>query len=329
MLLGRRLTRRGVAAGAVAAARLVSDSVHGADVPRVLIVRTAAFATHPTGPAAPAGVLSSRVAALAEGVTKAMLYSKYKTVAAVLTCGLGLGIGAYQFAPQPLAAQPPAKATAAVPDVEPIDPNLVFDPQVQKDLRLSENQVRRLTEARDKGRETAGDRATRVKELDQRMKELQDEINRLSQERQDAQAAVDKAEAKQVKQAIPNVLSRDAVEKLRNLTIQRMALSDVLLDPKVRVRLGLNDEQVKKIQELAEKRAGFATTWLGMSKLGQAVTVNDTYNLATVRFMLADGTNTLLYDAAGPPRGELLKVLTPAQRSALERMAGVTFEKEK
>ena len=325
-LLGRRLARRGVAAGAVAAARLVSDSVHGADVPRVLIVRTAAFATHPAGAA---GVFSSRVAALAEGVTRTMLYSKYKTIAAVLTCGLGLGIGAYQFAPQPLAAQPPAKASAAVPDVEPIDPYLVFDPQVQKDLRLSANQVQRLTAARDQGREKVADRAARVKELDQRMKELQDEINRLSAERQTAQGAVDQAEAKQVKQAIPTVLSREAVEKLRHLTIQRMTLSDVLLDPKVRSRLALNDEQVKKIQELAENRAGLATTWLGVKTKGELLTFSDaSYFSLSARFVDHAGAAFLL-DSGGPPRGELLKVLTPAQRSALQKLAGVTFEKEK
>jgi hypothetical protein len=255
-----------------------------------------------------------------------MVYSKYKAVAAVLTCGLGLGIGAYQFAPQPVAAQPPARAVAATPDLEPIDPTLVFDPQVQKDLRLSENQVRRLTEARDKGRAAVADRAARVKEIDQRTKELQDEINRLQEERNGAQVAVDKAEAAQVKGAIPGVLSRDAVEQLRQITLRRMALSDILLDPKVRARLGLNDEQVKKIQDLADKRG--VLLGYGLARVSGSVTLNEGQYLGLVsRFV--EGSGTFLVDSSGPARGELLKLLTPAQRSVLEKMTGTTFEKDK
>ena len=248
-----------------------------------------------------------------------MLYAKYKAVAAVLTCCLGLGIGAYQFAPQPAAAQAPAKSTAAAPDVEPIDPNLVFDPQVQKDLRLSKNQVRQLTEARDKVLEKVADRTARVGEIEKRMKELQAEMDRLARERDGAQGAIEKAQTEQVRAAIPNVLSRDAVRELRQMTLQRMPLNEALLDPKVRARLGLNDEQVKKIQDLAEKSSTSSGRYTTVAlKQSRFVTLVD-----------GDGSGNFLLDSASIPRGELLKILTPAQRSALERMAGITFEKEK
>src|SRR5262249_31604650 len=150
-------------------------------------------------------------------------------------------------------AKPPATAVASNPDIEPIDPNLVFDPNVQKQLRLSENQIRQLHDARDKGTAAAGDQNRRGREFDERIKNLEEEIAKLRAERDLAANAVQKSQSDQVKGAIPKVLSRDAVQQLRQITIQNMRLSDVLLDARIRDRLELNDEQVKKIQELAEK----------------------------------------------------------------------------
>jgi RNA polymerase sigma factor (sigma-70 family) len=317
-LLGRRLARRGLALGAALGARLVSDCTAGAGVPRTLIGRTVASASHAAaGRAAPAGVVSPRVAALSDGVTRAMCFAKYQTAAVLLACGLALGFGVRQFGPPPAAAQDPAPRAArpAAPDIEPIDPNLVFDPAVQKQLRLSPNQVRQLTDARDKGAATVADQGKRVAEIDRRIQELQAEINRLDQERRTAQQAIDKAQGDGVKAAIPNVLSKDAVGQLRQLTIQRMRLSEVLLDARVRGRLDLNDEQVKKIQEINEKNNTFLFQYL---TLGQPVTFAT--DQATVRL----GTEYLSNES----RAELLKVLTAKQREALEKLSGMTFDKK-
>src|SRR5262245_5498932 len=159
-LLGRRLVRRGVTLSAVLSARLISDCAQGAGVPRTLLVRTVESASHTAANfAAPASVTSARVAALSDGVIKTMNYTKCKTIFAVMACSLALGIGVFQFSPefasaQDKAATARAQPRAGTPDIEPIDPNLVFDPEVQKQLRLGQNQVRQLTEARDKGTES-------------------------------------------------------------------------------------------------------------------------------------------------------------------------------
>jgi len=326
-LLGRRLARRGVTLAAALAAPMLSDCVHGAALPRTLLVRTTASASHTPGLAAPGSVLSARVAALTDGVSKTMQFAKYKTMVAMLACSLALGFG-IQLGPRFASAQDKnpgrdGKPPATAPDVDPIDPNLVFDPEVQKQLRLSPNQINKLTEARDRGREAVADQGKRVGEIDQRIKKLQEEIERLNQERHTAQQAIHKSESDRVKSAIPGVLSREAVRELQQMTLQRMRLSDVLLDAKVRSRLGLNDEQVKKIQELAEKDA---VTWV----LGDAAVLSG-------RVHLRESVNTtsalkVLYstvDFSNTSRSELLKVLTPQQRSALERMSGISLEKQK
>src|SRR5262245_28158646 len=225
-LLGRRLARRGVTLGAALAARLLTDCSPAAAVPRALIGRTTESARHTAAHlAAPASVLPARVAALSDGVMKAMQYAKYKTAVALLTCGLVLGFGVNQFGPRLASAQdkpaaasrPPAKA----PDIEPIDPNLVFEPEVQKQLRLSPNQVRQLTEARDKGTQAAADEGKRVAEIDRPLKELQAEIERLAGERSSALQGIQRSQTEKVRAAIPEVLSRDATHELRQITLQR------------------------------------------------------------------------------------------------------------
>jgi uncharacterized small protein (DUF1192 family) len=291
-------------------------------VPRALLTRTSSSAGYiATGRAAPAGVVSPRVAALTDGVTRAMCYAKYQTAAVLVACGLALGIGVRQFGPAPAAAQdpPPRAARPAAPDIEPIDPNLVFDPEVQKQLRLSPNQVRQLTDARNHGAATVADQGKRVAELDRRIQELQNEINRLSQERSTAQQAIDKAQGDGVKAAIPKVLSKDAVGQLRQLTIQRMRLSDVLLDARIRGRLDLNDEQVKKIQEIHEKSNTFVFQYLALGQPARFAT-----DSAAVRL----GTEYLLADLSDGSHAELLKLLTPKQREALEKLSGMTFDKK-
>jgi RNA polymerase sigma factor (sigma-70 family) len=326
-LLGRRLARRGIALGAVLGARLLSDCAGAATPCRALFARTTASAQHTAaGHAAPAGALSPRVAALTDGVTKTMCYAKYKMIAALLACGLALGAGVREFGPSPAAAQDAATKTSArppaAPDIEPIDPNLVFDPEVQKQLHLSPNQVRQLTEARDKGRSNVADQSKRVAEIDKRIQDLQNEINRLDQERGNAQRAIQQAEGDGVKAAIPTVLSRDAVGQLRQMTIQRMRLSDVLLDARIRTRLDLNDEQVKKIQEISDKGGG--TVWEYTKTQPMKVAIAHLYSADVELHSVV-----LLGGLSDQSRAELLKVLTSRQREALERLSGMTFDKKK
>jgi RNA polymerase sigma factor (sigma-70 family) len=95
-ILARRLARRGFA-GALVAAALAQGSAPAA-APSALVVSTVTAATFSAarGAAAP-GVLSTSVAALTEGVLQAMLFTKLKSVlAVVLVLGVAtLGAGAW------------------------------------------------------------------------------------------------------------------------------------------------------------------------------------------------------------------------------------------
>ena len=143
-------------------------------------------------------------------------------------------------------------------------------------------------------------------------------MERLNEERSKAYQVIHKSQSDQVKAKIPQVLSRDAVRELREITLQRMQLSDVLLDSRIRARLDLNDEQVKKIQEIKEKGGDsyFVTTNL-RSYGTQSVFVDVDYRVSnTFMFgmMLDSSSNTA-------SRTELLKVLN-AQQIEDARKAG-------
>jgi RNA polymerase sigma factor (sigma-70 family) len=95
--LGQQLARRGLAlAGGTLTTALV-QSTASACVPRLLVDSTVkAASSFAAGSAAPAGVVSAKVAALTQGVVKAMLLTKLKTVAGtvVLVGALVGGMGA-------------------------------------------------------------------------------------------------------------------------------------------------------------------------------------------------------------------------------------------
>jgi RNA polymerase sigma factor (sigma-70 family) len=83
--LARRLAGHGLTLSGAALAAALSQNAAAAALPRTLAISTlkAAF-LYAAGPAATAGAISARVAALTEGVLKAMLLTKLKAVVAVL-----------------------------------------------------------------------------------------------------------------------------------------------------------------------------------------------------------------------------------------------------
>ena len=95
-MLAGRLTRRGVTLSGGSLAVLLSQGSASAGVPLPLIRSTARAATRFAAGQAAAGVISTKAAALAEGVLKGMLMTKLKIVTAVLmvvalgTAGMGL-----------------------------------------------------------------------------------------------------------------------------------------------------------------------------------------------------------------------------------------------
>ncbi len=96
-MLAKRLTRRGLSLSATALAFELGSNVSTASVPGPLAAQTihAAMWTA-AGPAAAGGVIAAPVAALTEGVIKAMLVTKLKVATAVLlVAGIGLGAGSF------------------------------------------------------------------------------------------------------------------------------------------------------------------------------------------------------------------------------------------
>ncbi len=114
-MLARRLQRRGVALSAAALATALSQAAAPGAVPGALAASTVeAAAAFAAGPAA--GPAVHRITVLTEGVLKAMLMTKLKTVAVLVLLVAGAaGAVAAVAVSQTEGAQPPATAAEAVP----------------------------------------------------------------------------------------------------------------------------------------------------------------------------------------------------------------------
>jgi hypothetical protein len=116
VLLAKRLARRGLALSGGAVAVALSKNAASAQVPVALLLGTFKAATAVTaGSAAAAGAISVPVAALTEGVLRAMLLAKLKYVTAAFLAlalvGLSLGSAVYRTP-----AAEPGQATKAATD---------------------------------------------------------------------------------------------------------------------------------------------------------------------------------------------------------------------
>src|SRR5262249_31295317 len=90
VLLGKRLARHGIVLSAGLLATVLSEQAARAAVPATLVISTSQAAVCTVaGELATTGLVSARVAALTQGVLKAMLISKLK-IATFVLAGLGL-----------------------------------------------------------------------------------------------------------------------------------------------------------------------------------------------------------------------------------------------
>src|SRR5262249_22544508 len=109
-LLARRLARHGVVLSAGSLAAVLSQNAASAGVPPTMVTSTMKAAMFiAAGKAVTAGVVSANVAALTEGVMKAMLLTKLKHVTLAILI-VAVVIGAGTFAYSPIAAQTDQKA---------------------------------------------------------------------------------------------------------------------------------------------------------------------------------------------------------------------------
>lgn len=119
VLLAKRLAQRGVVLSGGALAMLLSQAAASTGVPGTVVSNTIKVASlTAAGQATAAGVVSAQVAALSEGVLKAMLVSKLKVVTAVLLvfaalCGATGLVCRSQAGEQPKAEKPAEKIKKA------------------------------------------------------------------------------------------------------------------------------------------------------------------------------------------------------------------------
>jgi RNA polymerase sigma factor (sigma-70 family) len=114
-LLRTRLARRGLAVTAAAAAAALAESAAPAAVPGNLIDTTIKAAVLVAVGKAAADVASPSVAALTEGVLRAMFLSKLRIAGVILVCLVLLGAGVGVLARQGQEGAPPAGGQAAAP----------------------------------------------------------------------------------------------------------------------------------------------------------------------------------------------------------------------
>lgn len=115
-LLARRLSSRGVTLGAVALAGLGVQAAKAGVPPALAGITVRAAVAVAAGQATPAGVISSNVARLTEGVVRVMALKRWKLTGLVLLLLVVLGAGAYVLAhPGPAEGQPAARGPAAPP----------------------------------------------------------------------------------------------------------------------------------------------------------------------------------------------------------------------
>jgi hypothetical protein len=246
-MLARRLSRHGLALPAVALASALAPAA-SASVPPGLVSSTVGAALAAQGPAT---LVSANVTTLAEGVMKTMFLSKLKVLKAilVLVALLGTAGGLLSWAAAPKAAPAakvqddpkPAPKAKKAKDADPgfISSAVIFNKQVQKELRLSPRQIKQLDAVRLKIADTY--RTAIKKTYEESRKGNFKPALKLQRKYQDDERAA-------LRKAVPGIVSAGGLKRLQQIQRQFSGLHRVLFDPAVRKTLKLNDEQAKDIE---------------------------------------------------------------------------------
>jgi RNA polymerase sigma factor (sigma-70 family) len=260
-LLGVRLTRRGVTLSAALFALLLSECAASAAVPSALAASTTAAAAALAAGKAATALASARAILLARGLVQPALSAKVKIVCvALLTAVLaGLGAAAVQTGNDSADSTPPsadrqegAKAAAIKPpeaakvdDPKPAkriefrNPLLVLRAEVQTELKLTAEQVRKIRDV--------------VREVDDRAKVNAAPVKPLppGSRAEPAEAANKRVEekVKALREALPEILTDAQAVRLRQLEKQVVGMS-AFQDPEYVTLLKLTDEQQGKVQAI-------------------------------------------------------------------------------
>jgi RNA polymerase sigma factor (sigma-70 family) len=329
-LLASRLARHGLVLSGAALATMLAHQSASAMQP-VLVATTIKAAVLAAAGQSAAGLASAEAVALSHGVMKTMFLSKLKVIS-ILVLGLVLGAVGAGFIGLPGDANAPVVHAAQIglagaKEEDPLDGSYLLDEQIHKELRLSKNQVQQL-------RAIAEQADTKNKAKREEIAQIQKQIDELQKRIVSLQDGINADRSKSVGKAAPDILSNQAVTRLRQIQRQARSLDQMLEDPKVRRMLKVDDEQVKKIETIlkTEPRHAIATY---ERVFGDRVLLGAT-NDGTIRFWDSNtGAATLggLYTsgvyAMTPNHATLRKlfdVLTPTQQKTLLEWVGEPYQ---
>jgi len=261
-LLASRLARHGVVLSGAALATALAHHSASAMQPALVASTIKAAVLAAAGQSA-AGLVSAEAVALSQGVLKTMFLNKLKVIS-VLVLGLVIGAVGAGFIGLPgdansqivHAAQAGQSSGAQQPgkDDEPLDGNYLLDEDIHKELRLSKNQVQQLRAIAQKVDAKNSPKQEEIAQIQKQIDELQKRINALHE-------GIGADRSRTLAKAAPDILSSQAVTRLRQIQRQGRSLDQMLEDPKIRRMLKVDDEQVKKIETIlkSEPRHAIAT----------------------------------------------------------------------
>jgi RNA polymerase sigma factor (sigma-70 family) len=272
-LLARRLVRYGLALSGGAVAAALSQQAASAAVRTGLVATAVKAAALTAAGESAADFLSTQVLVLSQGVLKTMLLHKLKVISLVGFClvlgGVCAGIGVPKLKAQPAdqPAQAAAPKRAAADDQEPIDGALLLSQRIQAELQLSKNQVNKLQAVsqavdgkNDAKHKQIQDIQQRIEELRKQIAELQKRIDGEDKEIGKVRDDIESQRKQALGKAAPEILSGRAMKRLREIQRQQRGLRALLQDPKVQQMLKIDDEQVRKIEQIL-KSEPVQTVW--------------------------------------------------------------------
>jgi hypothetical protein len=262
-----------------------------------------------------------------------MFLSKLKVIGVlclgILLGGVAVGLPGLGDAPALQAASAPPAVPPPTPpdDPDPVDGKLLLDLEVQKELRLSPNQINRFQAV---SRTVDANNAAKTKEiqaLTQRIEELrrqiaklQESINTEQTEANQIRRGIETERTQALAKAAADVLSMRALQRLREIQRQQRGLNELLNDPKVQRMLKLNDEQHKKIESIRlEETASWSNYVTSQRFLGFADHGVNQFAFSPDGRVLAAWMDS---GTALRTNQRLLEVLTDAQRATLRQWVG-------
>ena len=256
-----------------------------------------------------------------------MTVKKWKSVllcwsACLLIVSAGYFSNAFGFTGANSESNAASGQTSGKPDFEPIEPELALQNGIRKELRLSKNQIEKLDQAWNAGKEQAPKQQKRRAEIRRQILDLEKKLADLRTEDENLSQQVSAAQRESLKKAIKENLSDRALARLREITLQQRSLPRLFLDPRIQAKLNVNDEQIKKLQEL--KDSGFRLS------IPTQVQVPDggTLLMSTGNVVKTSG-GILILDHYVHNYDAVMKILTPEQRKTWKQMIGEPYPRPK